>query len=125
MIPVEICLVYSTGLYYSYIISYIFINMTDQQANLLQRETLITLVDAAKDFGGLSIPISTVRSYIYNGVHGVKLESVFINRRYTSKEAITRFIEKRQNPQTHIKPKTERMTQAQVDAGLKRHGIVR
>ena len=59
-------------------------------------ETLITLAEAAKDFGGVSIPLVTLKNYIYQGVQGLKLESIMINRRYTSKEAIQRFIAKRQ-----------------------------
>jgi hypothetical protein len=98
--------------------------MSEQPPNLLSGETLITLDEAAKNFGGCSVPISTVRNYIYYGTRGVKLETVFINRRYTSREAIQRFIEKRQHPQIE-KPKAKRMTQEQVDAGLKRHGITR
>jgi hypothetical protein len=90
----------------------------------LAGETILTLEEAASDFGGCSIPLSTVRNYIYYGARGGKLETVFINRRYTSREAIQRFIEKRQHPQIE-KPKAKRMTQEQVDAGLKRHGITR
>jgi hypothetical protein len=59
-------------------------------------------------------------------VQGLKLESVSINGRYTSKEAIQRFIERKQNlGQPQAKPKVKRLTQAQVDAGLRRHGIVK
>jgi hypothetical protein len=91
--------------------------MSEQPPNLLTGETLITLDKAAEDFGGHSVPISTIRHYVYYGTRGVKLETVFINRRYTSREAIQRFIEKRQHPQVE-KPKAKHMTQEQVDAGL-------
>ena len=70
--------------------------MNSKISNVLSDETLITLADAAKDFGGISIPLVTLKNYIYQGVQGLKLESVLINRRYTSKEAIQRFIAKRQ-----------------------------
>ena len=63
---------------------------------LLCDETLITLSEAAKDFGGVAIPLVTLKNYIYQGVQGLKLESIMINRRYTSKEAIQRFITRRQ-----------------------------
>jgi len=97
--------------------------MTDKT---LQGETLIPLKDAANDFGGVSIPINTVRHYIYHGIQGVKLESVSINGRYTSKEAIQRFIERKQNPKQPLeKPKIKHLTEAQVEAGLRRHGIIR
>ena len=100
--------------------------MPAQKVNPLQGENLITLDEAAEDFGGISISISTVRHYIYSGSHGIKLESVAINRRYTSKEAIQRFIERKQNSgQPTEKPKRRRLTQAEVNAGLKRHGLVK
>ena len=95
------------------------------QNNLLSGETLITLAEAADDFGGVSVPYATVRNYVYRGIKGLKLESVCLNKKFTSKEAIQRFIERKQNlglPQekSRIKP----MTQEQVEAGLRRHGIV-
>ena len=100
--------------------------MPVQKANPLQEEKLLTLRDAAEDFGGIAIPLRTVRHYIYNGFQGIKLESVHINGRYTSKETIQRFIERKQNPdQSTDKHKIKRLTQAQVDAGLKRHGLVK
>jgi len=89
-------------------------------------ETLITLVEAAKDFGGIPVPISTVRDYVYHGVKGLKLESISINGRYTSKEAIQRFIGRKQTlGQPFEKPPVKRLTQAQVDAGLRRYGLVK
>jgi len=92
----------------------------------LRGETLIPIKEAAEDFGGTAVPLRTVRHYIYNGFQGVKLETVNINGRYTSKEAIQRFIERKQNHgQLVEKPKRKWLTQAQVDAGLKRHGLVR
>ena len=100
--------------------------MSAKNANLLDGETLLTLAEAAADFGGVPIPYNTVKKYIYQGFQGIKLESVNINGRYTSKEAIQRFIERKQNPGQPVeKPKIKRMTQAQVDAGLRRHGIVK
>ena len=86
-------------------------------------ETLITLAEAAENFGGVSVPIATVRKYVYRGVGGVKLETVTINRKYTSREAIARFIERKQkHPQKTEKIKP--MSQEEVDAGLKRYGLV-
>ena len=61
---------------------------------------------------------------MYQGVKGLKLESISINGRYTSKEAILRFIERKQNPDWRLEPpKTKRISQAEIDAGLRRHGI--
>jgi len=88
----------------------------------LTEETLVTLEAAAEDFGGISIPLNTVLKYAYRGVKGVKLETVLINRRYTSKEAIQRFIEQRQG-HTHEKPKMNTMTSEQIDATLRKYGI--
>ena len=94
----------------------------------LRGETLITLTEAAKDFGGVSIPIATLRMYVYQGIGSprIKLETIRINRRYTSREAIQRFIERRQNPNPLVeKPRIKPMTQAEVDAGLRRYGIIK
>jgi hypothetical protein len=92
---------------------------------ILDGETLMTIDEAAKDFGGITISKETVRKYIYKGVQGIKLESININGRYTSKEAIQRFIERKQNPGQPEKPRKPRMSQAEIDAGLRRHGIIR
>ena len=71
--------------------------MTAENVNPLLTETVIPLTEAAADFGGGAIPLATVRKYVYRGVQGLKLESVSINGRYASKEAIQRFIERKQN----------------------------
>jgi len=90
----------------------------------LTDESLLTLEEAARDFGGISIPLNTIRYYAYQGVGGLKLETIRINRRYTSKEAIQRFIAQRQNlGQLPEKPKSKRMTPEQIDEGLRRYGI--
>jgi hypothetical protein len=39
--------------------------MTDQKVNPLVGETLVTLAQAAEDFGGITIPVSTMRDYVY------------------------------------------------------------
>ena len=95
----------------------------------LSGETLLTIKQAAENFGGISIPVRTVEKYVYEGVRGLKLETVFINGRYTSKEAIQRFIERRQNPEQTAAPKkkkntrVEEWTQERVDATLRKHGL--
>jgi len=99
---------------------------TKKESNTLQGENLVTLSEAANDFGGSPVPISTVRTYVYHGYKGIKLESININGRYTSKEAIQRFIERKQKPIPSVeKLKVKRLTQAQIDAGLRKHEIVR
>ena len=95
--------------------------MTGQHS--LIGETLITLAEAAQDFGGISIPVNTVQKYVYQGVQGLKLESININGRYTSKEAILRFIERKQDPERLPSPK--KPAQPDTEAGLRRHGIIR
>jgi len=100
--------------------------MTTRSANLLEGETLITLAEAAVDFGGIALPLNTVKKYVYRGFQGIKLESVSLNHRYTSREAIQRFIERKQNPSQPVeKPKIKRLSQQEVDAGLRRHGLVK
>jgi len=100
--------------------------MTNENPNPLLGETLLTIDEAANDFGGVPISTQTVSKYIYKGYKGLKLESILINRRYTSKEAILRFIERKQNPHQPVpETKRPRMTQAQVDASLRRHGIIK
>ncbi len=59
----------------------------------INSESLVTVNEAPK-----SIPhhphVATVWRWVYKGVRGVKLDTVTIGgRRYTSKEAIERFIE--------------------------------
>ena len=94
------------------------------EQNPLIGETLISLAEAAHDFGGVSIPLNTVQKYVYQGVKGLKLESISINGRYTSKEAILRFIERKQNPDWKLEPpKTKRMSSSEIEAGLRKHKI--
>ena len=90
-------------------------------------EILISLKEAAEDFGGVTVALPTVKKYVYKGVKGIKLETVFINGRYTSKEAIQRFIEKRQQPKpTRGRPKRiPAMSPAETQAILRRHGIIK
>jgi hypothetical protein len=89
-------------------------------------ETLITLKEAAENFGGVSIPYNTLLYYVYQGVRGIKLETIRINRRYTSREAIQRFIDRRQGVEPKLeKPKHRQMSQEEVQRILKRHGIIK
>jgi len=95
-----------------------------QEDNPLLGEHLVTLDDAARNFGGVPVSITTIRKYVYQGVAGLKLETVYINRRYTSMEAIQRFISKRQRlGQMPEKPKQKRMTQEQIDEGVRKYGL--
>jgi len=98
----------------------------NEKVSPLAGETLITLDEAAKDFGGIAIPIVTLKNYVYYGLHGYKLESVRLNRRYTSKEAIQRFIAYQQERDpVSAKPKIKQQTASQVEAGLRKYGIIK
>ena len=89
-------------------------------------ETLITLPEAAKDFAGIEIPLNTVKRYVYQGVKGLKLETISVNGRYTSKEAILRFIDRKQgNQESFERPKVKRMSSKEVEESLRRHGIIK
>ena len=89
-------------------------------------ETLLPLSEAAEDFNGVKIPLKTIRRWVYGGYKGLRLETVNINKIYTSKEAILRFIEQKQNldqPSTKLKI-SGNLTSAQVEKELRRHGII-
>ena len=89
-------------------------------------ETLLTLSEAANDFGGLQIPLNTVKRYVYQGIKGLKLESISINGRYTSREAIQRFIERKQClGQLFEKPPPKRLSATQVETILRQNGIIK
>ena len=89
----------------------------------LADETLVGMNEAC-----LRFPVQVSRAWlertIRRGVRGVKLETIFLcNRRYTSLEAIRRFIERTQNRgQSHeavpVRPSV--LTPAQIEAGRKK-----
>jgi len=87
-------------------------------------ETLITLEEAADNFCGIKLPLPTVKRYVAVGYKGLKLEAVKINRRYTSQEAIRRFIERKRTIDSSTVPLGPQVSQEYVDAGLRRHGII-
>lgn len=59
------------------------------------RERLCRLIEALQDIPGQP-HLSTVIRWSRQGVGGVKLETLLIGgRRFTSREAVTRFIERR------------------------------
>ena len=94
--------------------------------NTLNGEKLITLEEASEDFGGVTLPRTTLLRYIYQGVKGLKLETVLINKRYTSKEAIQRFIERRQQTDQLVgKPIVSKLSPKQVEDGLRKHKIIK
>jgi hypothetical protein len=64
-----------------------------------------------------------LKRYVYQGVKGNKLESVNINGRYTSKEAIQRFIERKQG--FVVSSELARAHNKKTEASLRRHGIIK
>jgi hypothetical protein len=70
---------------------------TIEENPVLADETLISMQEAGNRFP-VKISRSCLERLIRKGTRGVKLETIFIaNRRYTSHEAIRRFIERTQN----------------------------
>ena len=97
----------------------------ERTTNLLDEE-LMTLKEASEDFGGVKVPMPTVIRWVQTGIKGLKLETVMINKRYTSRAAIRRFIERKQGfDEIVMKPKVKRMTRSEVQEGLRRHGIIK
>ena len=101
--------------------------MTDRTSRLIG-ETLITLKEAADDFGGVKVPMTTLLRWIKTGIQGLRLEVIDINKLYTSKEAIQRFLERKQClGQIAEQPKTtcRGMSGAEIAAELRRLGVVK
>ena len=91
----------------------------------LADETLIPMQEACEAF-----PVKVSRAYlermIRKGTRGVRLETIFLaNRRYTSKEAIRRFIGRTQNVPLEkpvpVKPAT--MTTGELEAARKKYNL--
>jgi len=88
-------------------------------------ETLVPLREAAEDFNGVKVPLATVKRWAYTGYCGLRLETVSINKVYTSKEAILRFLEQKQKLECHpVRSPVDDLTPAQIEKELKRHGII-
>lgn len=93
----------------------------------LADETLIPMQDACDAFP-VKVSQACLQRMIRKGTRGVRLETIFIaNRRYTSREAIRRFIERTQN----TSPETERplpsrpatMTPKELEAARKKFNL--
>jgi len=60
----------------------------------IQSETTCSIAEAAKRFPGRP-HVATVWRYVHHGVHGQRLETIKVGgKRFTSHEAIERFIER-------------------------------
>ena len=90
-------------------------------------EMLIPMSEAGDAFP-VKLSRACLERMIRQGSRGVRLETIFIaNRRYTSREAIRRFIERTQNTSPELerplplKPAT--MTAAQLETARKRFNL--
>lgn len=93
----------------------------------LADETLIPMQEACDAFP-VKISQACLQRMIRKGTRGVRLETIFIaNRRYTSSEAIRRFIERTQNTSQEVKsplpPKSTTMTSQQLEAARKKYNL--
>jgi hypothetical protein len=88
----------------------------------IQNERLCLLCEAAKEVPGRP-HVSTLIRWWQRGVRGVKLETVVVGgRRYTSVEAINRFIARLSEPGGVPAPPV-RQQQSEIDRELDRMGI--
>lgn len=86
----------------------------------LDSETLIHFATAARQFPGKGVCIQTMHRWRLNGVRGTKLETVLIGgMRYTSKEAIQRFVEA-QNARDTVVPAPTPSQRAKQSAAARR-----
>ena len=73
----------------------------------VQTETVVSFSDARSAFPGIDrrLSLATLHRWRLNGVRGVKLETILIGGlRYTSREAIVRFIEAQNADDTPAAP---------------------
>jgi hypothetical protein len=96
--------------------------MPTDYPNILN-ETLLTIKQAAE-----ALPIArtpqTVTMWIRQGCHGRKLESTRIGgRRFTSKEALERFLNTNTAPPTAQTPKTKLPNKAMLDLWAEQLGL--
>lgn len=89
----------------------------------LAQEQLLTLSEARGRFP-VRLSLSAIWRKIRKGSRGVKLETIYLGRRYTSVEAIARYIERTQcgNHQENIVTSKKNCVE-QVDHGLRKHGV--
>jgi len=89
----------------------------------LLEESLIPMSTAGRHFPAC-VQRSTVERWVRRGVNGIKLETVRVGgKRFTTHEAITRFLhaQQSQGPQTAA-PKPA-MTKAELEAGRRRFSL--
>jgi hypothetical protein len=87
----------------------------------LRTEQLRSLTDAPADVPGKRPHISTLMRWVLRGVKGIKLETVVVGgRRYTSVEAINRFVARLSEPGSVQPPAPSEKRQHQIDQVRKR-----
>ena len=91
-------------------------------------ETLISFFDAREAFpGGKRLALATLHRWRLHGVRGTKLETCLIGGlRYTSREAISRFIERQnadESPAPSISPSQRQRQALAAQHELARAGI--
>jgi Protein of unknown function (DUF1580)/Helix-turn-helix domain len=90
----------------------------------IEKEELLTISEASKEFP-IRPHTTTVWRWVHRGINGTKLESIKIGgRRYTSKEAINRFISETSASQievVNLSSKAEKVQQAELE--LDKSGI--
>ena len=94
----------------------------------VELETLLTFEDARTAFpGDKRLSLATLHRWRLNGVRGVKLETVLIGGlRYTSREAISRFIAQQnaaEVPAAAITPSQRRKQSEAARVELERIGV--
>ena len=84
-----------------------------------EAETVISFSDARSAFPGIDrrLSLATLHRWRLNGVRGVKLETVLIGGlRYTSREAIARFIAEQNAPEVPVAAITPSQRRKQSEA---------
>ena len=90
-------------------------------------ENLISMKEACESFP-MPVSRSSIEKMIRRGTRGVRLETIFFcNKRYTSREAIRRFIERIQNtdekPKEQEEHKAKTMSKTDLEAGRKKFNL--
>ena len=97
----------------------------------VETETLVQFSDARSAFPGIDrrLSLATLHRWRLNGVRGVKLETILIGGlRYTSREAISRFIASQNSddaPAPSITPSQRRRQSEAAQQELRRMGVAR
>lgn len=94
----------------------------------VQSEKLLTLAECREAFpGGKRLSLATLHRWRLNGVRGTRLETVLVGgMRYTSREAIARFIERQnadESPAPTITPAQRHRQAEAAQKELARAGI--